>query len=125
MTTDTPPDDWSPADHPGSIAATEGGWWVSTVGMCAQRIRDGRGQAQQIDARLLVLALRQLLYATELQAEVIKRRHDMPRQVHEHLKSARKEFGEALPGVTEVRDRLIHFGERARYREAAEEDHCS
>jgi hypothetical protein len=104
----TPPEDWSPADYPESIAVTEGNWWVASVNLSAQRIRDGSGQQAQVDARHLVIALRQLLYAAELQMATVRK---APEPVRKALGMARARFDATLPGVVRSRNRLIHFAE--------------
>jgi hypothetical protein len=111
--------DWSPADNPYSIAVSEAQWWQRAVQLAVLRVRakDDDGIAwhssRQIDARQLVFALRQLLTAEQLEQAALKALGIDP-AVGQELAKARKNFEEALPGVKDMRDALMHFDEWAR-----------
>lgn len=117
--TSTSPDDWSPADNPYAIAVSEAQWWQRAVQLAVQRVRgeDDRSIAwhssRQIDARQLVFALRQLLTAEQLEQAALEALGVDP-LVGQELAKARRKFEEALPGVKDMRDALMHFDEWAR-----------
>jgi hypothetical protein len=117
--TSTSPDDWSPADNPYAIAVSEAQWWQRAVQLAANRVRgkDDTGIAwhssRQIDARQLIFALRQLLTAEQLEQEALKVPGVDP-IVRQELAEARKRFGDALPGVRDMRNGLMHFEDWSR-----------
>ena len=117
--TQTSRDDWSPADNPYAIAVSEAQWWQRAVQLGALRLRgedDDRiswFSSRQIDARLLVFALRQLLAAERLEQFALQELAIDP-AVGEELASARQRFEDALPGVKYMRDALMHFDEWSR-----------
>src|SRR5262245_21226322 len=117
--TSTPPDDWSPADYPYAIAASQAQWWQRAVRLAVLRLGDADDlriawfSSRQIDARQLVFALRQILSAERLEQAALLAL-DMDPQVGEHLAEARKHFEGALPGIKDMRDALIHFDEWSR-----------
>jgi hypothetical protein len=106
MDPDVPADTWSPADNPYAIAVSEAQWWLWTAELCARRIREGRDPDRQIDTRLFIVALRQLLYAAEMEKRAV--RH-LDRAVRRALREACKKFDQAVPGLTDARDVLVHF----------------
>jgi hypothetical protein len=115
----TVPRDWSPADNPHAIAISEAQWWQRTVQLAVLRLRDPDDQriswfsSRQIDARQLVFALRQILNAERLVAVALEARGvDTP--AHEALARARQRFEDALPGIKDMRDALMHFDEWSR-----------
>lgn len=110
MTQDASSATWSPADSPYAIAVSEAWWWTRTASLCAQRIRDGRGPQQQIDTRLFIMALRELLYAADMEQRAI--RH-LDASVRKALGQARAKFDQAVPGLTDARNILVHFDEYA------------
>jgi hypothetical protein len=113
VTSHEPADAWSPADNPYAIAVSEGQWWLRSAQLCAQRIqgkRDPGHQSVQIDARLFIICLRQLLYAAEMEQAAIV---ELPVEPRRALGLARREFEQAVPSVVAARDRLVHFGEYA------------
>ena len=117
--TGTSPDGWSPADNPYAIAVSEAQWWQRAVRLAVFRIRgddDDRiawFSSCPIDARQLVFALRQLLAAEQLE-QVALRALGMDPAVGQELAEARKRFEDALPGVKEMRDALMHFEDWSR-----------
>jgi hypothetical protein len=117
--TQTSRDDWSPADNPYAIAVSEAQWWQRAVQLGALRLRgedDDRiswFSSRQIDARLLVFALRQLLAAERLEQFALQELAIDP-AVGEGLASARQRFEDALPGIKYMRDALMHFDEWSR-----------
>jgi hypothetical protein len=112
----TNPDDWSPADHPYAIGVSEAQWWQRAAELAVLRLRDDDDRriswfsSRQIDARQLVLALRQLLNAERLEQVALKAR-DMAPDVTTALAQARQRFEDALPGIKQMRDALMHFDE--------------
>lgn len=108
------PPDWSPADNPHAIAVSEAQWWQRAVQLAVLRLRDADDQriswfsSRQIDARQLVFALRQILNAERLVAVVLEAR-GVDTAAHEALARARQRFEDALPGIKDMRDALIHF----------------
>jgi len=117
--TETSPDNWSPADNPYAIAVSEAQWWQRTVQLAVLRIQgddDDRlawFSSRQIDARQLVFALRQFLAAEQLEQVALKAL-GMDPAVGQELAKARKRFEDALPGVKEMRDALMHFEDWSR-----------
>jgi hypothetical protein len=113
------PDDWSPADHPYAIAVSEAQWWQRAAELAVLRIHgddDARiswFSSRQIDARQLVFALRQLLSAEQLE-QVALTALGMDPGVGATLTQARQHFEADLPGITHMRDALIHFDEWSR-----------
>jgi hypothetical protein len=119
IVTTTSPDDWSPADNPYAIAVSEAQWWQRAVQLAVMRVRGKDDDSiawhssRQIDARQLVFALRQLLTAEQLEQAALKALGIDP-VVGQELTKARKKFEDALPGVKDMRDALMHFDEWAR-----------
>lgn len=117
--TATPQDDWSPADHPYAIAVSEAQWWLHMVELSRLRIRRGEERwtqpfsSEQIDARVVILALRQLLAAEQLEQLSLKAL-DIDPTVGHTLKAARDRFEDALPGIKHMRDALTHFEDWSR-----------
>lgn len=117
--TNTPADDWSPADNPYAIAVSEAQWWKESARLAITRmcrnddVRIGWFDARQIDARQLVFALRQLLSAEKLEQFALKELSIDP-AVRDTLKKARLRFEQALPGIKEMRDGLMHFEDWSR-----------
>lgn len=111
--------DWSPADNPHAIAISEAQWWLWAVQLAVLRLRDPDDQriawpsSRQIDARHLVFALRQLLSAARL-ADVVMEERGMDAAARDALAQARQRFEDALPGIKNMRDALMHFDEWAR-----------
>lgn len=70
--------DWSPADNPGAIAVSEIQWWAHAAELAVLRMRGSDDHriswfsSRQIDARQLILALRQLLSAVALVVAVCR-----------------------------------------------------
>jgi hypothetical protein len=112
-------DDWSPADNPYSIAASEAWTWFRCILLICERVHAGDDQrpsgldSRQLDARQLVVVLWQLLIAHELQ-RVAVRDLDMDKAVVVELNRARTRYEEALPGIRHMRDAILHFDEWAR-----------
>ncbi|WP_454852189.1 hypothetical protein [Promicromonospora soli] len=106
-------DDWSPADNPYAIAVSEAQWALRDVELCVRRIHAGGEvvsgfDSRQIDARHLCFGLRQLLAAETLEQEALVDL-GMDPQVGRALGQARKRFESSLPGITQIRNGLIHF----------------
>ncbi|MFI7136556.1 hypothetical protein ACIBQ5_01950 [Streptomyces massasporeus] len=113
-----PPDDWSPADNPYAIALSEANWWRATVTLTVERmhsddIQVGWFSSRQIDARTLVVALRQLLAAVKLERMALKDL-GMDPAVVTALDDAEQRFLDTLPNIKHVRDGLTHFEDWAR-----------
>ncbi|MEH0412189.1 hypothetical protein [Streptomyces scabiei] len=107
------PDDWSPADNPYSIALSEANWWRATVALTVKRmhgddVQVGWFSSRQIDARTLVVALRQLLAAVKLE-RIALTDLGMDPAVITALDDAEQVFLDALPNIKHVRDGLTHF----------------
>ncbi|SNS94011.1 hypothetical protein SAMN05421812_102439 [Asanoa hainanensis] len=105
--------DWSPADHPEAIALSEIQWWQRTAELALLRMDDPDDDriswfsSRQIDARQLVIALRQLLYAVALiDGHLRKLGLD---QALRDVTQAQDAFKQALPGLADVRNALVHF----------------
>lgn len=118
MTANVPPD-WSPADNPHAIAISEAQWWQKAVRLAVLRLQESDDpriswfSSRQIDARLLVFALRQILNAERLAAVAMDAR-GVDAAPREALARARQRFEDALPGVKDMRDALMHFDEWSR-----------
>jgi hypothetical protein len=119
VVTATVSSDWSPADNPHAIAISESQWWKTAVQLAVLRLRDPDDQriswfsSRQIDARQLVFALRQLLNAERLVAEAMETR-GVDMAARDALAHARQRFEDALPGIKDMRDGLMHFDEWSR-----------
>jgi len=117
--TTTATDDWSPADNPYAIAVSEARRWRDAARLAILRMRDSDDSrlswfsSRQIDARLLVFALRQLLTAEQLE-QVALEELGIDRAARDALAQARKRFEDALPGVKDMRDGLMHFEDWSR-----------
>jgi hypothetical protein len=111
--------DWSPADNPHAIAISEAQWWQRAVDLAVLRLRDPDDQriawfgSRQIDARQLVFALRELLSAARL-VDLAIEACGLDRAASEELAQARQMFEDALPGIKNMRDALMHFDEWSR-----------
>ncbi|MDX3242485.1 hypothetical protein [Streptomyces sp. ME18-1-4] len=113
-------DDWSPADNPYSIALSEANWWRATVALAVKRMHSddvqvGWFSSRQIDARTLVVALRQLLAAVKLE-RIALTDLGMDAAVITALDDAEQVFLDTLPNIKHVRDGLTHFEDWARGR---------
>lgn len=110
----TLPEDWSPADHPYAIAVSEAQWWLNAVDLTIMRMREGEERwarafsSEQIDARQLIIALRQILTAEDLEQAALTEL-EMDGSVSAALAQARRVFEDALPGITHMRNALVHF----------------
>jgi hypothetical protein len=119
VVTDTTPRDWSPADNPHAIAISEAQWWQRAVQLAVLRLRDPDDQriswfsSRQIDARQLVFALRQLLSAARL-ADTAMEARGIDANARDTLGQARQRFEDALPGIKDMRDALMHFEDWSR-----------
>jgi hypothetical protein len=119
VVTATVPPNWSPADNPHAIAISEAQWWQRAVQLAVLRLRDPDDQriswfsARQIDGRQLVFALRQILNAERLGAAALEAR-GVDASAREALSHARQRFEDALPGIKDMRDALMHFDEWSR-----------
>jgi hypothetical protein len=117
--TTTPVDDWSPADNPYAIAVSQSQLWRDIVRLTILRLRDdddgraGLFSSRQLDAHVLVMTLRQLLTAEQLE-QVALEELGIDAAVRDALAQARKRFEDALPGVKDMRDALMHFDEWSR-----------
>lgn len=117
--TNAVPVDWSPADNPYAIAVSEAQWWLHAVDLAIMRMREGEERwtrvfsSRQIDARHLILALRQILTAEELEQAALAEL-GMDGSVGAALTQARRAFEVALPGITHMRNALVHFEEWSR-----------
>ncbi|MFM9499572.1 hypothetical protein ACKI1Q_39010 [Streptomyces galilaeus] len=114
------PDDWSPADNPYSIALSESSWLRATVALTVARMHGddvpaGWFSSRQIDARTLVVALRQLLAAVKLE-RIALTDLGMDPAVITALDNAEQVFLDALPNIKHVRDGLTHFEDWTRGR---------
>ena len=116
---ETAADEWSPADNPYAIAVSEAQWWRDAARLAIVRMRRdvderlGWFSSRQIDARNLILALRQLLRAERLE-QLALGALDVDRSVGETLRRAAERFTVDLPGIEEMRDALTHFDEWSR-----------
>lgn len=109
-------DDWSPADNPYAIAVSQSQLWRDIVLLTIRRMRDEdlRGHSWfssgQLDAHVLVMTLRQLLTAEQLEQAALKEL-DVDAAVRDALVQARSSFEDSLPGIKDMRDALMHFDE--------------
>lgn len=119
MTTMTSSGDWSPADNPYAIAVSQAQLWRDVVRLTILRMRGpddrraGLFSSRQLDAHVLVMTLRQLLVAEQLEQAALKELH-VDTRVGEALAQARTQFDDALPGVKDMRDALMHFDQWTR-----------
>jgi hypothetical protein len=117
--TNAPSTDWSPADNPYAIAVSQSQLWRDVVRLTALRMRDeddrraGWFSSRQLDAHVLVMTLRQLLTAEQLEQFALKAL-GMDPAVGVTLAAARQRFEDALPGIKDMRDALMHFDEWSR-----------
>jgi hypothetical protein len=74
-------------------------------------MRHGDLVEQQLDARLFLLAVRELLYAVHMELSAVKR---LAPHARKPLAAALAAFNRSVPGLTEARDVIVHFGEYAR-----------
>lgn len=117
--TDTPLDDWSPADNPYAIAVSEAQWGLHAVDLTILRMREGEERwthpfsSEQIDARQLIFALRHLLTAEELEQAALNEL-SMDPAVGQALAEERQQFENALPGIRHMRNALAHFDQWSR-----------
>jgi hypothetical protein len=115
----TPADDWSPADNPYAIAVSQSQLWHEIVRLTILRMRDeddrrgGWFSSRQLDAHVLVMTLRQLLTAEQLE-QVALEELGIHAAVRDALAEARQKFEDALPGIKDMRDALMHFDEWSR-----------
>ena len=118
MTTSSP-DAWSPADNPYAIAVSQAQLWRDIVRLTVTRMRDeddrraGWFSSRQLDAHVLVMTLRQLLTAEQLE-QVALEELVIDIAVREALAQARERFEASLPGIKHMRDALTHFDEWSR-----------
>jgi hypothetical protein len=110
--------DWSPADHPYAIAVMQAQLWRDAVLLTVHRMRDEDDQrvmwsSRQLDAHMLIMTLRQLLTAENLEQAAL-RQLSMNPAVGAALAAARRRFVDALPGIKDMRDGLMHFDEWTR-----------
>ena len=119
---------WSPIDFPFAAALNEANACFHAVRLCAERLHAGRRRfgaydARQLDARHLVMDLRQLLYAHDLMRSAVKQaagkgspaeRVGVLRKVRKDLNAALARFHEAVPDAVAIRDVLVHMNEYAR-----------
>ncbi len=116
--TSTSPSDWSPADNPYAIAVSQAQLWQEVVRLTVLRLRDEDDRrvgwsSSQLDAHVLVMTLRQLLTAEQLEQAALAELGIDP-VVGRELKAARQQFAAALPGIKDMRDALMHFDEHSR-----------
>ena len=113
------PADWSPADNPYAIALNEAEWWKRIVKLTILRLRDEQDRripgfgSHQMDARVLVLALRQLLTAVALQRKALNQVDGISSDVLAALDAAQQRFNAELPGLVSMRNALVHVDEWA------------
>jgi hypothetical protein len=110
--------DWSPADNPYAIAVSQAQLWRDIVSLTVVRMRgeDDRRvmwSSRQLDAHTLVMTLRQLLTAEQLEQAALAEL-GVDARVGATLGAARQRFEDALPGIKDMRDALMHFDEWAR-----------
>lgn len=111
-------DDWSPADNPYAIAVSQSQLWRDVVRLSVRRMRDEDDRrvgwsSRQLDAHVLIMTLRQLLTAEELEQASLEEL-DVDSMVNMALAQARRSFEEALPGIKDMRDALMHFDKWSR-----------
>jgi hypothetical protein len=104
-------DGWSPARNLYAIALSEAQRWVEAALLTARRMRSGDPYEVQLDARLFLLALREVLYAVDLEQAEVK---CLAPDARGPLKAARARFETSVPGVTAARDMIVHFDQYAR-----------
>lgn len=114
---DNTPEDWSPADNPYAIAVSQSQLWRDTVRLTVSRMRDEDDRrvgwsSRQLDAHVLVVMLRQLLTAEQLEQAALEAL-GIDQAVSAALTAVREQFEDALPGVKDMRDALTHFDEWA------------
>ena len=114
----TDPDDWSPADNPYAIAVSQSQLWSEVVRLTVLRMQGADDQrvgwsSRQLDAHVLVMTLRQLLTAEQLEQTALTELGIDP-AASAALAAARERFEDALPGIKDMRDALIHFDEHSR-----------
>jgi hypothetical protein len=115
----TNPDDWSPADNPYAIAVSQSQLWRDVVRLTVLRMRGeddrpaGWFSSRQLDAHVLVMTLRQILTAEQLE-QLALAELGIDSAVGMALAAARKRFEDALPGIKNMRDALMHFDEWSR-----------
>jgi hypothetical protein len=88
------------------------------VELTVERMKDSRTQirgfsSQQIDARTLIHALRQLMTPVALERQALTY-PSMDQAVIDALDQAEQRFDDALPGIKHMRDGLQHFDEWSR-----------
>jgi hypothetical protein len=106
---------WSPADSPYAIAVSQAQLWRDVVMLTVYRMRDQDDDrvlwsSRQLDAHVLVMTLRQLLTAEQLEQAALTELGVDP-AVGATLAVARQQFEDALPGIKDMRDALMHFDE--------------
>ena len=106
--------DWSPADNPYAIAVSEAQWWLKAVQLEIRRLQGPNDDhtfpfsSRQIDARLLIFVLQQLLSAEKLEQDALEAL-GIDAVVRDSLKKERQQFEDSLPGITIMRNALMHF----------------
>jgi hypothetical protein len=75
--------------------------------------RAGLFSSRQLDAHVLVMTLGQLLTAEQLERIVLEAL-GIDTAVRDTLAQARKKFEDALPGINDMRDAVMHFDEWSR-----------
>jgi hypothetical protein len=113
--TDSSSSDWSPADNPYAIAVSQAQLWRDLVVLTVHQMQDEDDRrvmwsSRQLDAYVLVMTLRQLLTAEQLEQAALTELAVDP-AVGATLTAARQRFEDALPGVKDMRDALMHFDE--------------
>lgn len=110
--------EWSPADRPEASAVSEARAWCEAVTLCVNRLSASghdqatRRNAEQLDARFLVLALAQLLTAEKL-ARTALVDVEAATAVRSSLSAALARYEVALPHIQEMRNALVHYDEWA------------
>jgi hypothetical protein len=99
-------DDWSPASNLYSVALSEAQRWREAAQLTAHRMFDGDPYEQQLDARLFLLALRELLYAVDMELKEVER---LAPDAHGVLAAARARFEAAVPDLVDARNAIVHF----------------
>jgi hypothetical protein len=105
--------EWSPADNPYAIAGSQAQLWRDVVVLTVHRMRDEDDRrvmwsSRQLDAHVLVMTLRQLLTAEQLEQAALTELAIDP-AVGVTLAAARQRFEDAVPGIKDMRDALMHF----------------
>ena len=101
-------DDWSPKDHPEAIALSQTQWWAWAVRLCADRMRNGHGPQQQIDARFFVISMAQLRTSAAIG---LLSPSPYSEAAAEALQQAITRFDEQVPDIKHARDVLTHLDE--------------